>query len=180
MADATSDQAELESALETLYSCNTSTIMTTLMEEETRASRRIHSESPEPSNTPSELDGFWVWDFALVLLKCIHQRLTGPAEPPFQVLDVMSQIKDCPPAFLMLAMRAFPDQLSSPDGALLNLPLHNVASWSLEDEDPLCRKSMAVTSMSSAYPEALKIQNKRNKTPADLEEKSGSFVGTGC
>jgi hypothetical protein len=110
----------------------------------------------------------------------VHDRMCGTDQALFQALHVASQITDCPTPFLALAMRSSPGETRTPDRTTLNMPLHSVASWQLpEGTSSLCRKSMAVRTLESEYPEALKAKNKRKKTPMDLEEESGSFVGTG-
>jgi hypothetical protein len=175
LAESSSRQT-LEDALETLYACNTSTVMQRLVEEEARARRNIKMFGRQTRAGASEL---WVWDWALLLLRCVHDRIYGTDQALFQALHVASQITDCPTPFLVLAMRSFPGETRTPDRTTLDMPLHSVASWQLPGDSSLCRKSMAVRTLESEYPAALEAKNKRKKTPMDLEEDSGSFVGTG-
>jgi ankyrin repeat protein len=172
-----SSRQTLEDALETLYACNTSTIMQRFVEEEARARRNIKLFGRQ---TRAGATDFWVWAWALVILRSVHDRIYGTDQALFQALHIASQITDCPTPFLALAMRSSPGETRTPDRTTLNMPLHSVASWQLpEGTSSLCRKSMAVRTLESEYPAALKAKNKRKKTPMDLEEESGSFVGTG-
>jgi ankyrin repeat protein len=171
-----SSRQTLEDALESLYACNTSTVMQHFVEEEARARRNIKLFGRQTRAGATE---FWVWDWALMILRCVHDRMYGTDQVFFQATHVASQITDCPPPFLALAMRSFPGETRTPDRTTLNMPLHSVASWQLPEDSSLCRKSMTVRTLESEYPEALKAKNKRKKTPMDLEEASGSFVGTG-
>jgi ankyrin repeat protein len=175
LAESSSRQT-LEDALETLYACNTSTVMRRFVEEEARARRNIKLFGRQTRAGATE---FWVWDWALLILRCVHDRMHGTDQALFQALHVASQITDCPAPFLVLAMRSFPGETRTPDRTTLNMPLHSVASWQLPEDSSLCRKSMTVRTLESEYPAALEAKNKRKKTPVDLEEASGSFVGTG-
>jgi hypothetical protein len=176
LAESSSRQT-LEDALETLYACNTSTVMQRFVEEEARARRNVKLFGRQ---TRAGATDFWVWDWALLILRCVHDRMYGTDQALFQALHVASQITDCPTPFLALAMRSSPGETRTPDRTTLNMPLHSVASWQLpEGTSSLCRKSMAVRTLESEYPAALEAKNKRKKTPMDLEEESGSFVGTG-
>jgi hypothetical protein len=176
LAESSSRQT-LEDALETLYACNTSTVMQRFVEEEARARRNIKLFGRQ---TRAGATDFWVWDWALLILRCVHDRMYGTDQALFQALHVASQITDCPTPFLALAMRSSPGEARTPDRTTLNMPLHSVASWQLpEGTSSLCRKSMAVRTLESEYPAALEAKNRRKKTPMDLEEESGSFVGTG-
>jgi hypothetical protein len=176
LAESSSRQT-LEDALETLYACNTSTVMQRFVEEESRARRNIKLFGRQ---TRAGATDFWVWEWALIILRCVHDRIYGTDQALFQALHVASQITDCPTPFLALAMRSSPGETRTPDRTTLNMPLHSVASWQLpEGTSSLCRKSMAVRTLETEYPAALEAKNNRKKTPVDLEEESGSFVGTG-
>jgi hypothetical protein len=176
LAESSSRQA-LEDALETLYACNTSTVMQQFVEEEAHARRNIKLFGRQ---TRAGATDFWLWDWALLILRCVHDRMYGTDQALFQALHVASQVTDCPTPFLALAMRSSPGETRTPDRTTLNMPLHSVASWQLpEGTSSLCRKSMAVRTLETEYPAALEAKNKRKKTPMDLEEESGSFVGTG-
>lgn len=176
LAESSSRQT-LEDALEILYACNTTTVMQRFVEEEARARRNIKLFGRQTRAGATE---FWVWDWALMILRCVHDRIYGTDQALFQALHVASQITDCPTPFLALAMRSSPGEIRTPDRTTLNMPLHSVASWQLEeDTTSLCRKSIAVRSLETEYPAALEATNKRKKTPSDLEEESGSFVGIG-
>jgi hypothetical protein len=173
-----SSRETLEEALETLYACNTSTVMQRFVQEESRARHNIQLFGRQTRASPGATE-FWVWEWALLILRCVHDRIYGTDQALFQALHVASQITDCPTPFVVLAMRSFPGEARTPDRMKQNTPLHSVASWQLPEESPLCRKSMTVRTLASEYPAALETKNKRKKTPQDLEEASGSFVGTG-
>jgi hypothetical protein len=62
-------------------------------------------------------------------------------------------------------MRAADEDVQTQDHATGNLPIHNVASWSLPEDDSVCRKSMGWTSLLYAYPESVDEKNDFGHTP---------------
>lgn len=172
-----STKTDLEIALEKLFACNTFLIMQRFAQEEACARRNIRNFGRQ-TRPSSLLQDFWVWEWALVILEGIHDRRRqlddSLATEPFHPLHVASQVTDCPTPFLTFAMRAFPTKMRSPDRQDLNLPLHSVAGWSLEQDSSLCRKSMIFTSMAMEYPDALQTKNRSGLTPRDILPLSGS------
>lgn len=176
---AQSDQKQLEAALETLYACNTLTVMERYAKEEARAHENIRHFGRQ-TRASDKVDAFWVWEWVLILLEAIHNRIHSTekitAPPPFHALHVASQITDCPPPFLLLAMRVSPSEVRTADRNQHNLPLHQVASWQIEKGGSLCRKSMTLTSVLHEYPAAMDEKNNAGKTPMDLETESKSII----
>lgn len=183
-------QCHLEEALETLYSCNTLLVMDMLSREEARARRNIQQFGRQ--TRPSELH-VWVWDWALTILRHIHcmqsyaidggcgqlpvhHKQKQQQEIPFLPLHVASKIRDCPTPFLFMAMRTCPGDVRMQDCKTGNLPIHSVASWSLENDGSACRKSMGLTSLGSEYPKAMNVKNKTGKTPEMLTQESGCKI----
>lgn len=169
-------QSHLEQALEVLYACNSQLVMDMLTKEETRARHNIQQFGRQ-TRPSSNLQGNWVWEWVLAILGLIHTKICGDEQQrPFYPLHVAAQLTDCPPAFLLLAMRTFPGQVRSRDQKTLNLPLHSIASWKIPEGRSLCRKSTMLTSFVSDFPPAMDMPNATGKTPVQLEEDSGSKV----
>jgi hypothetical protein len=176
-----SSQEDMVNALETLYSCNTVAIMQRYAAEEARKRRNFESKG---------LESWWVTSCMVKILKAIDFDGadndenaavsftpgspaggvgTGGAgsagdEAFFSPLHTLSLIKDCPTPFLLLAMRAADEDVQTPDSTG-NLPIHNVASWSLPEDDSVCRKSMGWTSLLYAYPDSADEKNDCGHTP---------------
>eukprot|EP00521_Asterionellopsis_glacialis_P011812 CAMPEP_0195292612 /NCGR_PEP_ID=MMETSP0707-20130614/10291_1 /TAXON_ID=33640 /ORGANISM="Asterionellopsis glacialis, Strain CCMP134" /LENGTH=457 /DNA_ID=CAMNT_0040353123 /DNA_START=57 /DNA_END=1427 /DNA_ORIENTATION=- len=142
---------------------------------------------------------FWVWEWAVLILKNqykrrmnqqqqIHSNLkmdnpasSSPVTPPFCILHEAARAKDCPLPILMLAIRAFPEDLRAPDTFTGNYPLHFIAGWrvSSSDEKAISRKSMALSAFVTEFPEATKFQNKQGKTPLSLALETGTSWDNG-
>jgi hypothetical protein len=60
-----------------------------------------------------------------------------------------------------------------------NLPLHFVAAWDVSDPSTISRKSMALNSLLSEYPQAGSVRNRRGKTPMSLSLESGTSWDNG-
>jgi hypothetical protein len=176
-----SSQEDMVNALETLYSCNTVAIMQRYAAEEARKRRNLESKG---------LESWWVTNCMVKLLKAIdfegsdNNEGGGDGAGPggtgnatsaageessdavyFSPLHTLSAIKDCPTPFLLLAMRAADEDVQTQDHTTGNLPIHNVASWSLPEDDSVCRKSMGWTSLLYAYPESADEKNDFGLTP---------------
>uniref|UniRef100_A0A6U5PFZ2 Uncharacterized protein n=1 Tax=Grammatophora oceanica TaxID=210454 RepID=A0A6U5PFZ2_9STRA len=156
-------------------------------------------------STPSgstNFSTFWVWEWALVIFKSdfmkkFHthahyannqnksssrdqQQQNQQSPPTFQPLHAAAQVKDCPLAFLILSMRAYPQQVRTPaDDIHGNLPLHTVAGWDVTDPSSVSRKSMALSTLVSEYPQASKVRNKQGKTPLSLALETGTSWDNG-
>jgi len=184
---------QLEEALELLYSCNTTAILQQFTQHEIQhhESRLLYGRPTRPA----KID-FWVWDWALALLKAIHlqhqkqQQQQQPTNgststppttanskaPPFRALHTAAQVTDCPVPFLLWALRAHPTQVRLPDNAVhKNLPLHAAAQWQ-PSSGSCCRKSIALTALVSAFPKALHAKNAAGMNPMDLEAASGAVI----
>jgi hypothetical protein len=197
-----SDLSQLEHALETIYACNTVSIMERFTKEEQLHVNNVRQFGRHATREPDGLVDFWVWDWVLCILKGIHQkrnsqrsvlqsipkgkkgstsnatmpvRAVSKKTPPFHALHTMSQITDCPIPFLLMAIRAYPSQVRVADPHNgNNLPLHAVASW--QPKQSSCRKSMILTSLVAVYPRAVHAKNKYGKNPVELEAASGSVI----
>jgi len=148
-------RTQLESAIETLYACNTMSVMDLYAEQETLARRNIRQFGRQTRSSSALLASAWVWEWVLTLLRCIHGKgatAPGTGSPgtttvtttlkcgggsrapsstsiaPFRPLHVACQIPNFPPAILMIVMRAYPNSVEIKDETG-NLPLHYVASW---------------------------------------------------
>jgi hypothetical protein len=131
-------QSQLELAIEELYRCNTLATTKLLADEEAIARRDrlvFGLTEPRPSAT---LAGHRVWEWLLVLLRHVSNRLgnsngpraTSSHNKDFYPLHVASQIPGCPPPFVLLTIRAFPrDVQTAFDATTGNLPAHQIAMW---------------------------------------------------
>lgn len=180
--------------LDLLFECNSLAVLEQLALEEAQASstrlrcRRQARTSGTSSATicpaPStNFSNFWVWEWALILFKSDYRRRNGNSNrgpmSPFSALHVAAQVKDCPIPFLMLAMRAYPNQVRTPDDSNGNLPLHTIAGWETTDPSSISRKSMALSALVSEYPQATKTRNKSGKTPLSLALETGTSWDNG-
>jgi len=164
----------LEQGLEALFACNTLSIMERFAKEEDHARCNIQRFGRQ---TRASLADYWIWEWALIILRGIHNRIYGNRKVPFYALHVASQITDCPTPFLTFAMRTCPSEVRAPDRTKLNLPIHNVASWKYNGEgENICRKSMSLTSLVAEYPASIDVKNKDGESPIELEKKSGFVV----
>lgn len=134
----------------------------------------------------------------ILLLKYLHHKRGSK----FQAVHSASSSPGCPLPLLMLAIRAFPNQIREADehSGNGNLPLHMVASWGIkpsrreeqEDSraparyaasmDPIAQrtKTMVVSELLTEYPDAARVRNKRGKTPlALLVEAGGTWFNGG-
>jgi hypothetical protein len=187
-------QCGLVKALDLLFECNSLIVLEQLALEEAQASssklrakRQARSEGTSPASicpsASTNFSNFWVWEWTLILIKSDHRRryannIRGPM-PPYNPLHAAAQIKDCPIPFLMLAMRAYPNQLRSADESNGNLPIHTVAGWETTDPSSISRKSMAISALVSEYPQGTKVRNKSGKTPLSLALETGTSWDNG-
>ncbi len=180
--------------MDLLFECNSLAVLEQIALEEAQASssklrgRRqarsngtsLSAVSPSPS---TNFANFWVWEWALIMLKFDYRRRAGNNNrsplPPFSALHAAAHIKDCPIPFLMLAIRAFPNQVRTPDDSNGNLPLHTIAGWETTDPSSISRKSMALSVLVTEYSEATKIRNRSGKTPLSLALETGTSWGNG-
>lgn len=197
-----SSQAQLEQAIEELYQCNTLATMNLLANEEAIARRdrlRFGLDEPRPSST---LAGHWIWEWLLVLLRHASNRFgnssntisgrpraSSSSNNDFYPLHVASQIRGCPPPFLLLTIRAYPHDVQTALDSTTNLPAHQIAMWTTGDggsgpsssahnatattnSSTLCRRSMCQTALDSEHPPSMHAKNSLGKTPLDLEAES--------
>ena len=147
-------------ALDALFECNTLVVLEHVALEESLAStRRLRARRQARSSGGSvqtidgttNFDHFWVWSWALMLLEADHTRRYANVtpKPSFLAMHAAAQVKDCPVPFLILAMRAHPDQVRQVDERTGNLPLHFVAAWDVSDPSTVSRKSMALNALVS-------------------------------
>lgn len=178
--------------LDLLFECNSLAVLEQVALEEAQASssklrarRQARSTGGSVASAYSSgstnFTNFWVWEWALILLKSEHNRKFRHYKPipPFNVMHTAAQVKDCPLPFLMLSMRAFPNQVRAPDAFTGNLPLHTVAGWETSDPSSISRKSMALSALVSEYPQATKVRNKSGKTPLSLALETGTSWDNG-
>lgn len=177
-------------ALDTLFECNTLAVLEQVALEESLAStlrlraRRQARASGGSIHAPhgtTNFANFWVWEWALMLLEADHIRRYADItpSPPFLPMHTAAQVKDCPVPFLVLAMRAYPDQVRQADERTGNLPLHFVAAWDVSDQSTVSRKSMALNALVTEYPHAGSVRNRRGKTPMSLSLESGTSWDNG-
>jgi len=192
-------RAALEQALETLYVCNTHTILQMVAHADARARRNKLRFGRQTSSTVDH--DCWIWDWVLTLLRFIHKcncrRQGHQIRRPFQAMHVAAQVTDCPTPFVSLAMRAFPAQVRAMDQATLQLPHHMVASWYLNDGNygdldasshgilgqdggatprSTCRQALAMSALTTEFPTALEMKNKSGQTPVELLKLSAAAV----
>jgi hypothetical protein len=183
----------LARTLDVFFECNSLAVLEQVALEEAQASssklraRRQARSSGEsvasavPSGSTNFMN-FWVWEWALILLKSeVHRTKakTKASASTFAALHTSASVKDCPLPFLMLAMRAYPNQLRIPDTQTGNLPLHTVAGWDVSDPASISRKSMVLSALVSEYPQATKLRNKQGKTPLSLALETGTSWDNG-
>lgn len=177
-------------ALDTLFECNSLAVLEQVaLEESLAATRRLRARrqarssggSIQTINGTTNFANFWVWQWVLIILEADHTRRYANTtfSPPFLAMHAAAQTKDCPLPFLSLAMRAYPAQVRQVDGRTGNLPLHFVAAWDVSDPSTISRKSMALNSLLTEYPQAGSVRNKRGKTPMSLSLESGTSWDNG-
>mmetsp|Transcript_29706 Transcript_29706/g.86571 ORF Transcript_29706/g.86571 Transcript_29706/m.86571 type:complete len:571 (-) Transcript_29706:1639-3351(-) len=159
-----------------------------------RAKRAWYEEvagTPSSTATRQTLSSWWVWKWSILLLKYLHHKRGSK----FQAVHSASSSPGCPLPLLMLAIRAFPNQIREADehSGNGNLPLHMVASWGIppsrreEQEDaraaaryvasldPIAQrtKAMVLSELLTEYPDAARVRSKRGKTPLALLVEAG-------
>lgn len=150
------------------------------------------------SHSPSVAFIFNCFTAQILLLKYLHHKRGSK----FQAVHSASSSPGCPLPLLMLAVRAFPNQIREADehSGNGNLPLHMVASWGIppskreekEDArahgryiaslDPIAQrtKAMVLSELLTEYPDAAEVRNKRGKTAlALLCEAGGTWYNGG-
>ena len=162
----------LSEALETLYSCNSLIIMDMISQEEKRTRQNIMLDFGRQARGRSAA-GHWIWEWLLDLLAVLHTRTAADRQAPFHALHLISNLPNCPPPFLLLAMRAYPYDIKTPDPSG-NLPLHNVAAWAMNAVPSTVRKYMCIESLSVVHEEGLALANAAGKTPVDLDNEAGT------
>eukprot|EP00527_Entomoneis_sp_CCMP2396_P007107 CAMPEP_0198139862 /NCGR_PEP_ID=MMETSP1443-20131203/3095_1 /TAXON_ID=186043 /ORGANISM="Entomoneis sp., Strain CCMP2396" /LENGTH=356 /DNA_ID=CAMNT_0043802115 /DNA_START=153 /DNA_END=1223 /DNA_ORIENTATION=- len=159
--------ADCEKALNTLYMCNTLAVMEHWQKEEQIALQGGYSQG---------LEGWWLLDLMVAILFASHQHLyPGETITNFSPLFTLASLKDCPLPLLFIALAAAPEELRKPL-ANNNLPIHNVAGWTLQVGDPVIRKSLALTTMMGAYPESDSVRNKNGETPTDIYYRTTNML----
>ena len=177
-------------ALDTLFECNSLAVLEQVALEESlastlrlRARRQARSSGGriQTINGTTNFANFWVWEWALILLEADHSRRYADCTPypQFRPMHAAALVKDCPAPFLILAMRAYPEQVRIADERTGNLPLHFVAAWDVSDPSTVSRKSMALNALVTEYPQAGSVRNKRGKTPMSLSLESGTSWDNG-
>lgn len=188
----------LAKVLDTLFECNSLAVLEQVSLEEAqalvmrvRARRQALSSvvNLQPASGSTSFANFWVWEWALMLFEADYSRRYGSstvtssdlstAAPPFYALHVAVQVKDCPIPFIILAMRAYPEQVQKVDERTGNLPLHFVSAWDVSDPSTVSRKSMALNVLVSEYLQAGRVRNQRGKTPMSLALESGTSWDNG-
>ena len=186
----------LAKALDTLFECNSLAVLEQVALEESQASTmrvrarrqaRTSVVSVQPTTGSTNFAHFWIWDWALKLLEADYSRRytnnnssdVSASPPPFYAMHAAAQVKDCPIPFILLAMRAYPEQVRQVDERTGNLPLHFVAAWDVSDPATVSRKSMALNALVAEYPEGGKVRNRRGKTPMSLALESGTSWDSG-
>jgi len=174
-----------------LLECNTLEVMEHVAQEEAHSfvrrlrDRRKQRKTPnEPLPLPSgsrNLQGFWVWEFLLAMLKSEHEHTYKEAKPipPFNALHTASQIDDFPLPFLMLCMRVYPAQVRTPSVVKAELPVHSVAAWDVRSDSKVARKSMALVQLLSDHPTSSQRRNEEGKTPLSLAIETGTAWNSG-
>lgn len=179
--------------LDVLFECNSLSVLEQVALEEAqssssklRARRQARSSGESVASAVSigstNFTNFWVWEWALIMLRSEVNRMKPKNKvhaPAFAAMHVSASVKDCPLPFLMLSMRAYPNQVRTPDIQTGNLPLHTVAGWDVSDPASISRKSMALSALVSEYPQATKMRNKQGKTPLSLALETGTSWDNG-
>lgn len=150
------EKEQMEQAIHTLFVCNTSDIMHRVSVEEIWARKKL---------PPRDMNGWFVWDVLCRLLRAYHYCLHAGRHVTFNTLHTLTMVTDCPPAFLLLGMYSSPSDVLLKEASAGNLPIHNVASWELDDEeDSICRKSMSWATLMAASPESADVKNDFGET----------------
>jgi hypothetical protein len=185
---------QLEEAVEVLYDCNSTLVLSTWIEQE-RHSHKNRLLYGRQTRAVQIDDSCWVWDWAMTLFKAVHVKhqqqrhfsdntlstTIAHQQAPFRALHTAARITDCPIPFLLMALRSHPTQVRLPNTTDNgNLPLHTVAKWSYNTEScfssSTCRKSMALTELVVAHRKALVAKNALGLTPMQLEAESGVVI----
>lgn len=186
----------LMKSLDLLLACNTLEVMEYVAQEEAQAfmrrlkDRRQQRRHPNVAlpipagssrTTFSTLQGFWVWEFLLAILRAEHQHTFVDVKPvpPFNALHMASQIDDFPLPFLILCIRMYPSQVRTSSVVKSDLPLHSIASWQVRCESQIARKSMALTQLLAEHPTASQRRNDDGKTPLSLAIETGTAWNSG-
>jgi hypothetical protein len=127
-----SSQSQLEQALEMACQCNSLLILNLLSQEEANARRDMILFGLKEARTSSSLAGVWIWEWLLVVLRHVSNRLGNKPRSylgAFYPLHVAWQT-ECPPSVLLLCLRAFPqDARAVLDLANLALSHSQIVSW---------------------------------------------------
>lgn len=151
-----SEQEHMQQAIHTLFTCNTRDIMHNVAVGEIWARKQL---------PPRDLSGWFVWDVMCRVLRAYHYYLHAGRHVTFNTLHTLTMVTDCPPAFLLLGMYSAPTDVLLKESSAGNLPIHNVASWELDDEEEsICRKSMSWATLMAACPESVDFKNDFGET----------------
>ena len=151
-----SEKEHMEQAIQILFACNTSDVLHHVSVEEIWARKKL---------PPRDLGGWFVWDVLCRILRAYHYYLHAGHHVTFNTLHTLTMVTDCPPAFLLLGMYSAPSDILLKEASAGNLPIHNVASWELDDEEEsVCRKSMSWATLMAACPESVDIKNDFGET----------------
>lgn len=128
----------------------------------------------------SSLSSWWAWKWSIMLLKYgeVSRRKRGGR---FRAVHAAAGAEGCPLPIIMLAIRAFPNQVREFDGTDSDsngggggdLPLHIVAGWSSQGLGG-DRRGAALCALLTEYPEAAEIKNKDGRTALVLALERGA------
>eukprot|EP00977_Amphora_coffeiformis_P029145 scaffold39012_cov191-Amphora_coffeaeformis.AAC.4 len=151
-----SEKEHMEQAIHVLFACNTGDVMHHVSVGEIWARKKL---------PPRDLGGWFVWDVMCRVLRAYHYYLHAGRHVTFNTLHTLTMVTDCPPAFLLLGMYSAPSDVLLKEASAGNLPIHNVASWELDDEEEsICRKSMSWATLMAACPESVDVKNDFGET----------------
>jgi hypothetical protein len=152
-----SEKEHMEQAIHTLFACNTREVMHRVSVEEIWARKKL---------PPRGMDSWWIWNVLNRILRAYHYFLHAGRHVSFNTLHTLTMVTDCPPAFMLLGMYSAPEDILLKEVSAGNLPIHNVASWELDDEEEsVCRKSISWASLMVACPESGDMKNDFGETP---------------
>lgn len=200
------DQCEvshLEQALETLYKCNTASIMEKLVREEKLYRRKVRTFGRQ---TRASTIDFWVWDWASIIIRGIAEKRSPPQVDSIDESQAgTKEEEERPQVDNKIANAPMPRRASSirettsllheacqisdiPVPFLIFAMRADPNQVRLADDNlnlPLhyvamwqsrIRKSMSLTALVAEYPKAVHKINRDGKNPIDLEQASGSII----
>lgn len=156
------DSVDIGSLLEVLYESNSSSLL---------HAAECSSISSSRNNTlaMSELNGWWVWQWLLVLLRHSMNQEESRHFSPTHAAAALEN--GCPLPMLMLLMRAFPIQvrIPCPTTNTNRYVLHYVCCWggiepSPDDAINYSRKQMAISATLREFPAAAAVTEGEGRT----------------